>query len=274
MALRMTGTVIHLAPHPDDELLGAPATLMALRDAGYRIVNVACSLGRPEQRARREAELREASARAGFDLRICDPPVAMSSTCGDDLGEAHVRLVELVTAVVDEFDPQIVVSPSPHDRHPAHELVARATDEALRQLPRPTRWWMWGLWAALPVPTLGLVFDAERLDEILGALAAHGGELARADYGRVVRGRSQMHAALGPELLFGFGADGTAAEHVELLMEVVVTGGCRLLGRPRWLDVDLVAAEPSDVDVSEWLLSESATQKLGPPGVQSGGVFA
>jgi LmbE family N-acetylglucosaminyl deacetylase len=27
--------VLHLAPHPDDELIGAPATLMALRDAGH-----------------------------------------------------------------------------------------------------------------------------------------------------------------------------------------------------------------------------------------------
>lgn len=270
----MTGTVLHLAPHPDDELLGAPATLMALRDAGYRIVNVACSLGRPEQRARRESELREASARAGFELRICDPPVAMSSSGGDDLREAHVRLVELVTAAVDELEPQIVVSPSPHDRHPAHEVVARATDEALRQLPQATRWWMWGLWAALPVPTLGLAFDAERLDEILAALAAHVGELARADYRGLVRGRSQMHAALGPELLFGFGADGTSAEHVELLMEVVMTGGRRLLGRPRWLDVEAVASEPSDIDVSEWLLSDSATQKLGPPGIQSGRIYA
>jgi len=31
--------VLHLAPHPDDEALGAPATLLALRDAGHRVIN-------------------------------------------------------------------------------------------------------------------------------------------------------------------------------------------------------------------------------------------
>jgi len=34
--------VLHLAPHPDDEALGAlgaPATLLALRDASHRLIN-------------------------------------------------------------------------------------------------------------------------------------------------------------------------------------------------------------------------------------------
>ena len=38
----MARTLLHLSPHPDDELAGMPATLMALRDAGWRIVNLAC----------------------------------------------------------------------------------------------------------------------------------------------------------------------------------------------------------------------------------------
>ena len=42
-----------------------PATLMALRDAGWRIVNLACGLGRPAQHQRRRAEVEEACRRAG-----------------------------------------------------------------------------------------------------------------------------------------------------------------------------------------------------------------
>lgn len=63
-------TVLHVAPHPDDELLPAGGTLLRLRDAGWSVVNLACSLGRPAQHARRRAELEEACARAGFALRI------------------------------------------------------------------------------------------------------------------------------------------------------------------------------------------------------------
>ena len=48
---------LHVATHPDDGLIGAPAALFALRDAGFRVVNLACGLGRSEQHARRAAEL-------------------------------------------------------------------------------------------------------------------------------------------------------------------------------------------------------------------------
>ena len=53
----MARTILHLSPHPDDEIAGAPATLMALREAGWRVVNVACGLGRPAQHQRRRAEV-------------------------------------------------------------------------------------------------------------------------------------------------------------------------------------------------------------------------
>ena len=69
-------TVLHLSPHPDDEVVGMPATLMALRDAGWRVVNLACGLGRPAQHQRRRAEVEEACRRAGFELLPCEPPLA------------------------------------------------------------------------------------------------------------------------------------------------------------------------------------------------------
>ena len=71
-------TVLHLSPHPDDEILGAGATLMGLRAHGHRVINLACSLGRPDQQERRRAEVTEACARAGFELIVHEPPLAIS----------------------------------------------------------------------------------------------------------------------------------------------------------------------------------------------------
>ena len=45
--------VLQISPHPDDELLGAPATLIALAQAGHEVVNLAVSLGRDQDRPRR-----------------------------------------------------------------------------------------------------------------------------------------------------------------------------------------------------------------------------
>jgi len=269
MCHRMGRTVLHLAPHPDDELIGAPATLMALRDADYRIVNVACSLGRREQRSRREAELREACRRAGFELIIPEHPVAISKD--DDHAEAYEQLAALARTTIEQLEPEIVVSPSPHDRQYGHELVARALRDTLSErVDSAPPWWMWGLWGLLPFTTIGTAFQRPRLEEILTALEAHTGELKRNDYRRFVRGRAEMNASVGPELLFGFGASAGATAYVELVGEAVLVKGRWLLGRSRWLEPDAPLADPSETEIGDWLYAESVTQRFGPPGAEGG----
>lgn len=254
--------MLHLAPHPDDELLGAPAALMALRDRGWRVLNVACGLGRdrpPGRRSAREAELREACRRAGFELEVAD----------DSDGEEG--LVAQVDSVISAESPSIVVAPSPHDAHPRHEAVGRVVVEACESSPDgvPVRIWLWGLWADLPFPTLAVPFGEERLEEIISCLEAHTGELHRNDYRRLLRGRAEMSASLGPERVFGFGtrasADGRRADYVELLCEVGLSGGSWKLGAARWLDPDEPTgggandspAPLTQVSVGDWLRSPS-----------------
>jgi LmbE family N-acetylglucosaminyl deacetylase len=230
----VTPAVLHLAPHPDDELIGAPATLMALRDAGWRVVNLACGLGAPAQRARREAELREACRLAGFELRLGEPEALRAS----------------VAAAIEAVEPALVVSPCPQDRHPAHVRVAAAAAAALEERDeRAPRWWMWALWGALADPTLATGFEEPRLEEILAALAAHRGELARNDYRRLVRGRAEATACLAPELLFGFGTRADREHsYAELLTELVPVAGGWRLGGPHWLDPAEPLQPPSDLD--------------------------
>lgn len=239
---------LHFSPHPDDELIAAPATLMALRDAGWRIVNVACSVGREGQRHRREAELRDACRRAGFELCVPNRPVSTSP--GTRSLAAEAELTDLADEALDRYAPTLVLSPGPGDRHHAHQTVFRAVRDALaaRGLDAP-RWWMWALWGSLPQPTLGTAFGEERLEEVLVALAAYEGELARNDYCRLVRARAEMSAVLAPELLFGFGSTGRPpATHVEMLTEVALSGARWLLGRPRWLDIEAPLCDPGQVE--------------------------
>lgn len=205
---------------------------MALRDAGWRVVNLACGLGGEGQRARREAELREACRLARFELRIPAKPALASTEEGD-----AVAVGEVVAAAIAELDPQLVVSPGPGDRHPAHGLVAAAARKAIEGQARPVHWWAWALWGSLPQPTLGTLFEQERLEEVLVALAAHRGELERNDYRRFVRARAEMNVSLAAELLFGFGAAAPAgARYAELLTEAVPVDGRWRLGEARWLD--------------------------------------
>jgi len=224
--------VLHLAPHPDDELIGAPATLMALRDAGHEILNVACSLGRPEQEETRRAELEEACRRAGFELLVPE---------------------EGFEAVLRERHADLVVGPSPHDRHPFHETVGRALVAA-----RPERLWLWGLWGALPFPTTIVEFGENRLAAIQQALEAHASQLDRNDYRRLVAGRGLASAVLGAELVFGFGERGLAGPYAELTTEVVRVGDGWRLGAPRVLEPRDPLPEPTEREIGGWLHAPSA----------------
>ena len=106
--------------------------MLALQASGHRIVNLACGLGRPEDRERRKAEALESSKRTGFELIIPGRPVAIGS--GDDLEAARAELATQIAELVRAEQVEIVFSPSPHDRHPGHEVVGRAALAALSPL--------------------------------------------------------------------------------------------------------------------------------------------
>lgn len=227
--------VLHVSPHPDDESLACPATLLGLRDHGARVANLAVSLGRPEESAVRGAELRNAIGQANFDLFEFSEPVDISSTnpqlaglesqLGDDLAELFLRL-----------EPDLVISPDPSEPHPGHALVGRATAQALHAY-SAARWWSWGLWGELPEPNLLSVFEASQLLRAERMLACHASQLQRNDYVSLLWGRAQVAAVRGPELTFGFGAPGLPRGCLaELLCERLPQHDFSL-GRPRRLDL-------------------------------------
>ncbi len=212
--------------------MGAPALLLALRGRGWRVVNVACSLGRPHQRSRRTAEVREACRRAGFDLEVIHPPVALSR--GDNLRAAHARLVAAIADLLARNSADVVVAPSPHDRHPGHEVVGRAARDALARSGMPVLW-MWGLWGELPLPTLFFGFGESELQAAEHVLSAHAEEVARNDYLALLRARAVTSRVLGAERVFGFGAAARGAPYAELLTEAAFADGEWWAGAPREL---------------------------------------
>jgi hypothetical protein len=225
-------------------VLGAPGALFALRDAGWRIVNVACSLGRPEQRDRRLLELEEACRRARFELRI------------ENVEPAHV---------LDELRPELVVAPSPHDRHPFHEEVARDVLTAVAAVNRPSTVWLWSLWGESALPSLALELTDARLDEIAYALEAHEGELARTDFKRLLRAQADAYGVIGAERIYDFGAPSLPFLRAELLTELALEDGRWHLCEPRVLRDGEVSVErvAGPLDVTDWLFAPSVTSRFG-----------
>jgi len=237
---------------------------MALRDAGHEVVNLALSLGRPADHDRRRAEVEEACRRARFGLVITEPPIAMSAT--DDRADAEERARRQIGMALDGADPpDLIVGPTPHDVHHAHELTGRAIRDVLGAREAPPAWWMWAIWGDLPFPTVVTTFDDARGGDITDALSAHEGEMARTDHRVHVDARSRLTAITAAEKMFGFGAPALAADRAEVVTEVVRTDGSWLLGAPRALDAANPLARPTARPVDAWLDSPSPRDLGGGP---------
>lgn len=254
-------TVLHVAPHPDDESIGAPCTLLRLADSGARVVVVACGLGRPAHHDRRRRELAAACASGGLNLVVREPPVALGSR--DDLPAAERILIPWISELIDEHRADLVIGPHLHDIHPAHEAVARAVREAIRGSSRPPVWWSHAIWSDLRHPTLVVPHQPDVVERAVTMLSCHEGEVARNDYVDMVRAAGRLAAIRGVERVLGFGSRALPdARHAELLTEVGLIGGRWLFGVPR------VTATPSlpiewGADAARLVDGSSASRPLG-----------
>lgn len=225
--------VLAVAPHPDDEILGMGATLIALARAGHEVCVHPVTFGRRADHERRHDELVRCCRVAGLtllDVRSLD----MSAGEGDDL---HAGAAVLAQALPERLaDVDIVTGPSPRDVHPAHEAIAGAVATAIETAGTDCRLWLWSIWGTVPRPTLWFPFAEELLDHQLAALAEHRSQLERSDFQRLVRGRAEAASVLGPELLYGFGVEAPSAPYAELLCEVGHRHGVWYAGRERQLD--------------------------------------
>ena len=258
----MAPTVLHVAPHPDDEAVGCPGALLHLLDRGWTVVSVVASLGFSGQWDRRRAESEEAAQRAGFVPVFFDPPLNLDLEA--DLALAARRIATELPALVEEHGASIVVSPSPHDVHHGHETVGRGVQRALAALPPTVRWWMWGVWGDLPAPNVFYGFDTTVLERALHILGAYEGELERNDYRSFLSGRAAANAVMGSERVFGFGSRAASPlPYAELLTEARLVDGRFMASEPHYLDQGPEPSALYDVDLTPWLDLSTAHELVG-----------
>ena len=239
--------------------------MLALQASGHRIVNLACGLGRPEDRERRRVEALESSKCTGFELIIPGRPVAIGS--GDDLEAARAELATQIAELVRAEEVEIVFSPSLHDRHPGHEVVGRATLAALSSLgDGAPAWWMWGLWADLPFPTLSPTSGPSACGRSCARWTRTPVSWGETTTGGWCEAGPRPTPSWAPSECSASGLEGARGELAELATEVVFRDGDWLLGTPRELDPREPLVEPTRSSVSAWLSEPSLTQRFGSPG--------
>jgi LmbE family N-acetylglucosaminyl deacetylase len=128
--------VLILAPHTDDGELGCGGTTARLVETGCEVRYVAFSIAtrslppgfEPDTLAR---EVREATT----ELGIPDANLTVHDFDVRTFPERRQDILELLVALWDEWQPDVVFQPSHHDVHQDHQTIAQ---EGLRAFKRTT----------------------------------------------------------------------------------------------------------------------------------------
>ncbi len=214
-----SGTVLVLAPHPDDETVGLGGTL-ALHAAAGDTVHVLFATtgvhGDPDKVhepghyvAMRQAEARAAAAELGIaELVFWDFPDSCVVTTQD---LAHIT--DMLCAEYERLQPDVVYAPHAAEAHSDHHFIGLAAKAAHRKHGRGKPLFGYEVWSPL-VPDVLVdvtpVYDSKRR-----AIACYASQLEHSDILGATEGMNRYRAVLLP------GA-GAAGEHrAEAFLEVL-----------------------------------------------------
>jgi LmbE family N-acetylglucosaminyl deacetylase len=200
-----------LAPHPDDEVLGAGGLLQQVAAQGaaarvllltqgennpwpHRWVERRWSIGERERRAwgeRRVGECREALRRIGLQAETVLRPMGWpDGEVRASLWREPEALVAQLAAELADFEPTHVVLPCADDRHPDHNGAAVLAELALERVaPRPALLAYLVHGRARAAPDVRVALDERQRAVKLEALRAHATQLAlsRGRFEKLVR---------------------------------------------------------------------------------------
>ena len=178
------------SPHPDDEAITAALPWRLRREDGWRVINVAVTLGsKVQRRTARWGELQECCNFLSFELvsASAESEHGMERITPDtrEREPAHwSRCVARIGQLLQTFQPQLIVCPHADDGHPAHCGTHALVLDALRlgasgMSPHVALAEYWNTQSA---PGLMVELGVAEVAQLVGALSLHVGEVARNPY--------------------------------------------------------------------------------------------
>lgn len=179
------GHCLIFAPHPDDECIVGALPLRLQQEAGWRVGNVAVTLGsNPERRESRWVELQDACGVLGFDcIRVGE--AGLSDVRADtaerepQLWQAHV---DTIAALLARHRPALVLAPHALDDNPSHRGVYRLVAEALAAARLDAVLAHTEFWSTQSAPNALVQTNIADTARLIAALERHTGEIERNPY--------------------------------------------------------------------------------------------
>src|SRR3990172_4815928 len=189
-------SVLVLAPHPDDDIIGCGGTLYTYHLKGADITAIYMTDGRKGNHLYAEEELvsvrKEETKRAakivGIDkLIFSDNRDSELAVTGNTIKQVH--------EVLGDSQPEAVFFPFVMDNHQDHIATARIFFSAARVMKYDPLCYMYGIWT--PLPAYNVVSDITLcLETKLRALKEHKSQLELANLTDAVKGLSNYYSIL------------------------------------------------------------------------------
>ena len=173
------GHCLIFAPHPDDECIVGALPLRLRQEAGWRVSNVAVTLGsNAERREARWAELLDACGVLGFGcIRIGED--GLSDVRADAV---QPEQVQALAALLAEHRPALVLAPHALDDNPSHRGVHQLVVAAIAAAKLDTVLALTEFWSTQAAPNALVESNIADTARLIAALERHAGEIARNPY--------------------------------------------------------------------------------------------
>lgn len=202
--------ILMFSPHPDDEVVIGGLALRLMRESGWRVINVAVTLGsKPERQLERLAELKRCCDCIGFELLTTGPRCLdriRPATRNEDPNHWQTA-VEVIARILRDQKPEAVLFPHAQDWNSTHEGVHLLVSDALAAqssdfscLTVETEFW-----GAMDTPNLMVEITAGQLGDLITALSYHVGEVRRNPYHLTLPAWMIDNVRRGAELVGGQG---------------------------------------------------------------------
>ena len=203
--------VLIFSPHPDDEVIIGALPLRLLRESGFRVINVAVTLGsRKERRQERLFELKNACAYLNFELvETADGGLEkISPETRDDDPALWQQSVSRVAEILAAYQPLAIFFPHEADGNRTHIGTHFLVRDALRQMDASffcyaveTEFWH-------PMRGANLLVESSiaEVGALVTALSFHVGEVKRNPYHLRLPAWMMDNVRRGGEMVGGQGA--------------------------------------------------------------------
>jgi LmbE family N-acetylglucosaminyl deacetylase len=196
------GNILVIAPHPDDDVLGAGGTMAAASGQGKKIFSVYITDGRGSPRKDQSipdeamAACREKEARSALQAVGAAGAFFLKRRSEDLAGEAARETGKELAEIFQFMQPEEVFLPAPYERHRTHQRCTRISIDALRRVGgRKTALLGYSLWGAFWGEKKRVVRDISPfIQKKVEAVLAHASQLDYKAYQQGILGKNNCEA--------------------------------------------------------------------------------